>query len=202
MLLVRKYSKCWFICFRSDFCVGWLISNCHWSPAKRIVSFHVPTVVNSFCHTSAAKMVSSLEMFTGPQRNDDLSFTSQVRCATFAIGLQRKRYLACNWSLVCSETITFLKKNGGDVFLLYVCSETDANSVIYLCFGVNLDAAMEYSIICNDSWSIWKPKIPKGCLWDSWGIPYDLELDERAYEWTTEQGLHVAGATLQIVLKP
>ena len=110
MLLIRKYSKCWFICFRSDFCVGWLISNCHWSPAKRIVSFHVPTVVNSFCHTSAARMVSSLEMFTGPQRNDDLSFTSQVECATFAIRLQRKRYLACNCSLVCSETMTFFNE--------------------------------------------------------------------------------------------
>ena len=55
----------------------------------------------------------------------------------------------------------FWMKNGGDVFLLYVCSETDANSVIYSCFGVNLDEAMEYSIICNDSWSIWKPKILK-----------------------------------------
>ena len=119
MLLKRKYSKCWFICFRSDFCVGWLISNCHWSRAKRIVSFHVPTVVNSFCHTSAARMVSSLEMFTGPQRNDDFWFTSQVECVTFAICLQRKRYLACKCSLVCSETITFfLMKNGGDVFVI------------------------------------------------------------------------------------
>ena len=53
-------------------------------------------------------------------------------------------------------------------------------------FAVNLDAAMEYSITCTDSWNIWKPKIPKGFLWDSWGIPYDLELNECAYEWTTE----------------
>lgn len=171
MLLTRKYSKCWFICFRSDFCVGWLISNCHWSPAKRIVSFHVPKAVNSFCHTSGAKMVSSLEIFTVPQRNDDLWFTSH------SLPKWREQLLP----YLCSESVIllaivhwsaakrwlFLMKNGGDVFLLYVCSETDANSVIYSCFGVNLDAAMEYSIICNDSWSIWKPKIPKGCLWDS-----------------------------------
>ena len=128
-----------------------MISNCHWSPAKRIVSFHVPKDVNSFCHTSAAKMVSSLEMFTGPQRNDDLSFTSQVECATFAIRLQRKRYLACTCSLVCSETMTFFNANRGDLLLPYVCMENDANSIIDLCFGVKLDAAMEYSITCTDS---------------------------------------------------
>ena len=106
----KDIYKCWFICFRSDFCVGWLISNCHWSPAKRIVSFHVPKAVNSFCQTSGAKIVFSFEMFTGPKRNAHLSFTSHMARVTFPIRLQRKRYLACNCSLVCSETMTFLWK--------------------------------------------------------------------------------------------
>ena len=44
-----------------------------------------------------------------------------------------------------------------------------------------LYAAMDYSITCQDSRNICKPEIPKGFLWDSQGIPDDLELSERAY---------------------
>ena len=113
MLLTRNYSKSWFIGSRSDFCLGWLIANCHWSPAKRIFSFHLRKRVRSFCYTSAAKLVFSMEMFTGPQRNDDLCFTSRMAWATFAIRLQRKCYLACRCSLVCSETMTFFYEKGG-----------------------------------------------------------------------------------------
>ena len=167
MLLTRKYCKCWFICFRSDFCVGWLISNCHWSPAKRIVSFHVPKAVNSFCHTSAAKMVSSLEMFTGPQRNDDLWFTSQMECVTFAIRLQRKRYLAWKCSLVCRETMTFISATWRwRVFVIRL--QRNWRKISYLLmlwceFGCGHGIQYNLQRFLN----IWKPKIPKRCLWDS-----------------------------------
>ena len=114
--LTRKYSKSCFLGLRSDLCLGWLITNCHWSQAKRIFSFHTRKTVNSFCYMSASKIVFSLDMFIGRQRNDDLRFTSQMAWVTFAISLQRKRYLACNFSLFFSETMTFCLKQGVTCF--------------------------------------------------------------------------------------
>ena len=122
MPLITKYDKCCFICFRNDFCVGWFIWNSHWSPAKRIVFFHVPTVVNSLLHGCNENGIF-IGNVSGPWRNDHHSSISQVESATFAIRVQQKRYLACNCSLVSSETMTFLMQNGMTCFCYTVAAK-------------------------------------------------------------------------------
>ena len=115
MLLLRTYSTCWFICFRKDFWVGWLISKCPWSPAKRIVSFHVPKIVNSFCHMSERKWYLHWKCSLFPSKtmiSDSLLIHLPNGVINFC-HTSAARSSSSNWSFACNETMSFLSEQWG-----------------------------------------------------------------------------------------
>ena len=131
MLLIWNYSKSWFIGSRSDFCLGWLIANCHWSPAKRIFSFHLRTKCVAFVTLLQRKwyfqwkcsLVPSETMISvsPPEwREQLLPYVCSERAILLAI---------VHWSR--AKRLFVLMKKGGGQFLLSVCSENDEDSCIY-----------------------------------------------------------------------
>ena len=119
MILGRKYIKNCFFGFRSDFCWGWLIANCHLVLSKRIIPFTSEMLCIAFVTHQHRKLYFHWKCSLFPVKRWSL-IQLPKRVNNFCHTSAANRYLACNCSLVCIETIVFYEHERWAVFAIHL----------------------------------------------------------------------------------